>query len=87
MKPLQLSDLSRRESRERAVAWALTITRNTPLAPKHYEQELLEQFVEGQLSIDEIITHLEEGGGSARRVRLDVPSLVENGTVCTVGSV
>jgi hypothetical protein len=63
MKPLQLSDLSRRDNRERAVAWALAITQNTSIAPKHYEQALLDQFVQGQLAIDEVITYLEEGAG------------------------
>ena len=60
MKPLQTSDLNRRDGRERAVAWALTITQNTHLAPKHHEQQLLEKFVLGELSLDEVISSLDE---------------------------
>lgn len=62
MKSLQLFDLSQRDGREQAVAWALAITQNTSLAPNPYEQELLKQFVQGQLSIDEVITCLEGEG-------------------------
>ena len=62
MKPLQPSDLKQRDKRERAVAWALTLTRNTRLAPKQHEQQLLNQFVAGELSLDEVITLLEGGG-------------------------
>jgi hypothetical protein len=61
MKPLHTSDLNRRDGRERAVAWALTITRNTPLAPKDHEQQLLEKFVLGEMSLDDVIRSLEEG--------------------------
>ncbi|MGY2134687.1 hypothetical protein ACW9KT_20830 [Hymenobacter sp. HD11105] len=59
MKPLHTSDLNRRDGRERAVAWALTITRNTPLAPRDHEQQLLEKFVLGEMSLDEVISSLE----------------------------
>ena len=61
MKPLQPSDLMQRDGRERAVAWALTITQNTRLAPEPHEQQLLNQFVVGDLSLDEVITLLDEG--------------------------
>jgi hypothetical protein len=60
MKPLQTSDLNRRDARERAVAWALNITQNTPLAPKYHEQQLLDKFVLGELSLDELISSLEK---------------------------
>ncbi|MBC6608703.1 hypothetical protein H8B13_17885 [Hymenobacter sp. BT188] len=61
MKPLQPSDLMQRDGRERAVAWALAITQNTPLAPAQREQQLLNQFVAGELSLDAVITLLDEG--------------------------
>jgi hypothetical protein len=60
MKTLQPSDLKQRDGRERAVAWALTITQNTPLAPKQHEQQLLNQFVAGELTLDEVISLLED---------------------------
>ena len=66
MKTLQLSDLSERDGRERAVAWALSITQNTPLGPKEHDQRLLQLFVGGELSLDEVITRLEGGGGQPR---------------------
>ncbi|WP_133274366.1 hypothetical protein [Hymenobacter radiodurans] len=60
MKPLQPSDLMQRDGRERAVAWALTITQNTPLAPAQQEQQLLNKFIAGELSLDEVIMLLDE---------------------------
>lgn len=57
---MQLSDLDKRAGRERAVAWALAITLNTTLAPKQYEKQLLERFIAGQLSLDEVISCLQE---------------------------
>jgi hypothetical protein len=44
----------------RAVAAAVSLTANTPLAPKRYERQLLALYQTGELSIDEVLTRLEE---------------------------
>jgi len=46
--------------RRRAVAAAIALTANTPLAPKRYEQLLLACYQTGELSIDEVIVRLEQ---------------------------
>ena len=45
--------------RRRLVQTALLLTQGTPLAAGAYEQQLLEQFVMGQLSIEEVVALLE----------------------------
>ncbi|MBD2768850.1 hypothetical protein IC235_13220 [Hymenobacter sp. BT664] len=37
----------------------MNITRGTALAPMEYEQQLLNQFVSGELTIDDVLTLLE----------------------------
>lgn len=46
--------------RRRTVAWAVTVTADTPLAPKRYERQLLALYQTGELTIDEVIARLEE---------------------------
>ena len=55
----QASLLSTEHSRRRAVTLTLKLTENTPLAPKHYERMLLDQFIRGELTIDEVVARLE----------------------------
>ncbi|TGE22730.1 BLUF domain-containing protein [Hymenobacter metallicola] len=45
--------------RRQAVAWAIAVTANTPLAPRRYERYLLEQYQLGLLSLDEMLQLLE----------------------------
>jgi hypothetical protein len=45
--------------RQRLVTTALKLTENTAIAPKLYERSLLEKFVAGTLTIDEVIALLE----------------------------
>lgn len=45
--------------RRRAVAAAVALTANTPLAPKRYEQQLLQQYQVGTLTIEEVIALLD----------------------------
>ncbi|MBF9236037.1 hypothetical protein I2I05_01390 [Hymenobacter sp. BT683] len=52
--------LATEQGRERAVKFALSLTHNTPLAPEHYEQGLLHQFVRGELTIDQVLVKLEQ---------------------------
>jgi hypothetical protein len=50
---------STEQERKRLVTMALGLVASPPLAPKPYERMLLEQFVRGNLSIDQVLTHLE----------------------------
>ena len=50
---------SERERRE-VVAAALSWTKTTSITPSLYEKHLLQQYVEGALSIDQVIELLEE---------------------------
>jgi hypothetical protein len=45
--------------RQRAVAWAVALTANTPLAPRRYERHLLHQYQKGILTIEEVIHRLD----------------------------
>lgn len=40
--------------RRKAVAWVLTLTENTRLAPHTYEQHLLDRYAHGELTLDDI---------------------------------
>ena len=53
------SALATEQGRQLAVRFALRLTENSPLAPKQYERLLLEQFVHGELSLDQVIAQLE----------------------------
>lgn len=46
-------------ARRRAVAFAVALTVNTPLAPKRYELLLLDRYQRGELSIDAVIRLLD----------------------------
>jgi hypothetical protein len=46
--------------RQRAVALAVALTANTPLAPKRYERQLLARYQTGELTIDEVLVRLEQ---------------------------
>lgn len=48
------------EARSRVVAWGLAMTANTRIAPAEYERKLLAAFVEGDLTLDEVLLHLEK---------------------------
>ncbi|UOQ74109.1 BLUF domain-containing protein [Hymenobacter cellulosilyticus] len=41
--------------RQRAVAWAVSMTTNTSLAPRRYERHLLENYQRGHLTLDEVL--------------------------------
>lgn len=47
------------EARAKLVATALTMTENTTISPSAYELQLLEKYVRGVLTIDEVIVLLE----------------------------
>jgi hypothetical protein len=46
------------QSRHRLVEAALDFTQDTPLSPQHYERALLDLFVRGFLTIDQVIERL-----------------------------
>jgi hypothetical protein len=52
--------LPERTYRENVVRKALNITRDTVYEPSDYERNLLTKFVEGTLTIEEVITLLED---------------------------
>jgi hypothetical protein len=52
--------LSPEARRRRAVATAVWLTANTPLAPTRYERQLLARYQTGELRIDEVLAHLEQ---------------------------
>ncbi|MGI4865453.1 MAG: hypothetical protein ACRYFZ_16135 [Janthinobacterium lividum] len=47
------------QERKRLVTGALNLTAGTSLAPKPYERMLLDQFVRGNLTIDQVLDFLE----------------------------
>ncbi|UOG75058.1 hypothetical protein MTX78_00300 [Hymenobacter tibetensis] len=59
MKTAPLPLLQNVEKRQRAVAWALRFAQNTTLDPGPYERALLARFVEGSLTIDQVLEQLE----------------------------
>lgn len=45
--------------RRRAVAWAIALTAETHLAPEQYETDLLERYVGGSLTLDQVLYQLD----------------------------
>jgi hypothetical protein len=54
------SALATEQARRRFVDNALKFTDGTPLAAGPYERLLLDQFVRGELTIDQVLVYLEE---------------------------
>jgi hypothetical protein len=54
--------LSTEQARRRAVLFALRLTRNTALAPRPFERSLLDRFVRGEMSLDQVLDCLEDEG-------------------------
>ncbi|MBJ6110797.1 hypothetical protein JAO73_17365 [Hymenobacter sp. BT523] len=52
------SVLATAQGRQRLVMTALRLTENTALAPQAYERALLDRFVAGELTIDEVLQRL-----------------------------
>jgi hypothetical protein len=48
------------EQRRRAVALAVALMADTPLAPKRYERQLLARYEQGELSIDQVLDLLKQ---------------------------
>ncbi len=53
-----MEELPSEAQRRRAIDWAISLTTDTPLEPEHYERHLLEQYAQGALTLDEVLTLL-----------------------------
>jgi hypothetical protein len=53
------NSLATEAARRRAVAWAIAMAADTPLAPKRYELQLLARYEQGELTLDEVSQLLE----------------------------
>ncbi|UOQ66376.1 hypothetical protein [Hymenobacter volaticus] len=60
MNTTRASFLENKEKRQYAVSWALRFAQNTSLDPSPYERTLLTQFVEGSMTIDQVLEQLEQ---------------------------
>lgn len=47
-----------KQGRRQLVTMALNLTADTALSPKEYERRLLDQFIQGELTIDQILSLL-----------------------------
>ncbi|MBF9239646.1 hypothetical protein I2I05_19795 [Hymenobacter sp. BT683] len=45
--------------RRKAVAFGLNLTKNTPLAPAYYEKQLLARYIQGTLTLDQVLDCLD----------------------------
>ena len=59
MNATRASLLENKEKRQYAVTWALRFAQNTSLDPSPYERDLLVRFVEGSLTIDQVLEQLD----------------------------
>ncbi len=50
--------LATAQGRQRLLTTVLRLTKGTPLEPQAYEQQLLGQFVRGDLTIDQVLAIL-----------------------------
>ena len=48
--------------RRKAVAFGLNLTKNTPLAPAYYEKQLLARYIQGALTLDQVLDCLDKRG-------------------------
>ncbi|UOQ53398.1 BLUF domain-containing protein [Hymenobacter cellulosivorans] len=56
---MKYSVLYTEAQRQRAVAWAVALTANTPLTPRRYEKQLLYQYQRGMLTLQEVLHRLD----------------------------
>lgn len=54
-----MKDPQTEAERRKAIAWAIALTANTPLAPDYYEADLLERYAQGKLSLSEVLHALD----------------------------
>lgn len=56
---MQPSESESAEQRQRSIALAVALTANTPQAPQRYERQLLEHYRQGKLTIDQVVSLLD----------------------------
>lgn len=49
-----------KHTRQKLVSFARLLVQGTPLEPMAYEQQLLQQFIDGEVSIDEMSYRLDQ---------------------------
>ncbi|AMJ66057.1 BLUF domain-containing protein [Hymenobacter sp. PAMC 26628] len=54
-----MEDLPTEAARRHAIAWATSLVAGTPLAPQPYEAELLERYARGELTLNQVLAHLD----------------------------
>ncbi|WP_375434362.1 BLUF domain-containing protein [uncultured Hymenobacter sp.] len=54
-----MEELSDEVQRRRAVEWAIALTTDTPLAPLHYERQLLELYAQGEVTLQHVLRQLD----------------------------
>ena len=55
-----MNELETEAQRRHAIAWAVAMTAETKLAPNRYESELLEQYAQGTLTLDQVLGQLDQ---------------------------
>jgi hypothetical protein len=55
-----MKELHTETARRRAIAWAVSQTANTTLAPEAYESNLLEQYAQGKLTLTQVLELLDK---------------------------
>lgn len=58
-----MEELASEAQRRQAIAWAISLTANTPLEPEDYEQYLLKQYAHGVLTLDEVLEQVDSQVG------------------------
>jgi hypothetical protein len=59
IQPLQVSTLATEQSRQRLVAAVISFTQGTPFLVEPHQQQVLDRFARGRLTIDEVVYYLE----------------------------
>ena len=54
-----MKELASEAQRRRAIAWAVSLTADTKLAPTPYELDLLELYAKGELTLDQVLYRLD----------------------------
>ena len=64
LQPLQVSPLATEQSRQRLVAAVISFTNGIPFSLEPYQQQVLDRFARGRLTIDEVVYYLEAAAKS-----------------------
>lgn len=64
IQPLQVSVLATEQTRHRLVSAIISFTNGTPFSLEPYQQQVLDRFTRGRLTIDEVVYYLEAAAKS-----------------------